>query len=74
MKRLKTALEDLDEEISVLEDRIGLENGVHQTTLKKQAEMVKQVQRREASVLAAAQKVATRLDQTIDHVERVLRE
>ena len=74
MKRLKNSLEDLDEEISVLEDRIGLDNGSRQSTIKKQAEMVKQSQRREATVLAIAQKVAARLDQTITHVEQILRD
>ena len=74
MKRLKTALEDLDEEISVLQDKIGLDNGTRVETAKKQADLIKQTRTREATVLAVAQKVATRLEQTIQHVEQVLRD
>jgi len=74
MKRLKTALEDLDEEISVLQDKIGLENGTRAETIKKQSDLIKQTRAREATVLAVAQKVATRLEQTIQHVEQVLRD
>jgi hypothetical protein len=74
MKRLKGALESLDEEISALEDRIGLETGARQNAIKKQTDLLKQSQKREASVLAIAQKVAARLDQTIDHVEQILRD
>ena len=74
MKRLKTALEDLDEEISVLQDKIGLDNGTRADMTKKQSELIKQTRTREAAVLAVAQKVATRLEQTIQHVEQVLRD
>ncbi|MGE3623220.1 MAG: hypothetical protein AB7H77_05040 [Bdellovibrionales bacterium] len=74
MKRLKNALENLDEQISALEDRVGVDNSMRQGILKKNAEQLKQSQRREASVLAVAQKVATRLDQAIEHVEKVLRD
>ena len=74
MKRLKNSLEELDEEISALEERVGLDNGSRLTNLKKQSELVKQSQRREANVLAIAQKVAARLDQTIQHVEQILRD
>jgi hypothetical protein len=74
MKRLKTALEDLDEEISILEDRVGVDNGERQTNLKKQSDLLRQSRAREAGVLAVAQKVASRLDQTIHHVEQILRD
>jgi len=74
MERLKDTLEDLDEAISELEDKIGLTQGVAQESMKKQAEMLKQSRTREAAVLATAQKVAARLDQTIHHVERILRD
>jgi len=74
MKRLKTALEDLDEEISVLQDKIGLDNGNRAENSKKQAELMKQTRTREAGVLAVAQKVAARLEKTIQHVEQVLRD
>ena len=73
MQRLKTALEQLDEMISALEDRIGLDAATRQDALKKQAEQLKVSRAREANVLAVAQKVATRLDQTIEHVERIIR-
>jgi hypothetical protein len=74
MKRLTTALENLDEEISTLEDKIGLDGTAHQTQQKKLAEQLKQSRTHEAAVLAIAQKVAARLDKTIEHVERVLRD
>jgi len=73
MQRLKTALEQLDEMISALEDRIGLDAASRQDALKKQAEQLRLSRAREANVLAVAQKVATRLDQTIEHVERIMR-
>ncbi len=73
MQRLKTALEQLDEMISALEDRIGLDAAARQEAQKKQTEQLKLSRAREANVLAVAQKVATRLDQTIEHVERIIR-
>ena len=73
MNRLKTALEQLDEMISALEDRIGMDVSSKIETQKKQAEQLRLSRAREANVLAVAQKVATRLDQTIQHVENVLR-
>ena len=74
MNRLKSALERLDETISTLEDRVGIDAAMRQDHQKKQAELLKQSRLREAQVLAVAQKVATRLDQTIQHVERVLKD
>jgi hypothetical protein len=56
-----------------LEDKIGIDQGTRRDSAKKQAEIMKQIRMREASVLAVAQKVATRLDQTIQHVERIVR-
>jgi hypothetical protein len=73
MKRLKTALEQLDEMISSLEDRIGLDASSRRETQKKQDELLKQSRSREAQVLGVTQKVAARLDKTIQHVETVLR-
>lgn len=73
MKRLKTALEKLDETISDLEDRIGLDVINRAESQRKLAEIMKQGKAREAGVLAVAQKVALRLDQTIDHVEKILK-
>ncbi|NTU76649.1 MAG: hypothetical protein HGA90_02385 [Alphaproteobacteria bacterium] len=73
MQRLKAALERLDEMISTLEDKIGLDSATHYETQKKHAEILKASRAREANLLAVTQKVATRLDQTIEHVENVLR-
>lgn len=74
MHRLKAALERLDEKISELEEKLGVETVARQELFQKQAEQLKASRTREAGVLAVAQKVATRLDQTIQHVERVLRD
>ena len=63
MRRLKAALED----------RVGLDSTTRQASLKKQDDQLRQSRAREAQVMAVAQKVASRLDKTIDHVENVLR-
>jgi hypothetical protein len=77
MEKLKSALENLDAALDRLEDKIGL-NTKSQTDqhdlLRKQTELLKVSRSREASVLAVAQKVAARLDQTISRVEQVLRD
>lgn len=73
MKRLKTALEKLDETISDLQDKVGLESLNRTESQKKLAEIMKQGRVREANLMAVAQKVALRLDQTIDHVEKILK-
>lgn len=73
MQRLKQKLEELDEAIFALEDKIGLDTASRRDAAKKQADTVRQSRAREADVLAIAQKVAARLDQTIDHVESILR-
>ncbi|HBM91043.1 MAG TPA: hypothetical protein DD400_04100 [Rhodospirillaceae bacterium] len=73
MKRLKSALERLDETISDFEDKVGVDKNVRAKAQKKQAELIKQSRGREANVLAVAQKVALRLDQTIEHVEKILK-
>ena len=73
MKRLKTALEKLDETISDLEDKVGLDTATRAESQKKLAEIMKQGKAREAGIMAVAQKVALRLDQTIDHVEKILK-
>ncbi len=73
MKRLKTALEKLDETISDLEDVVGGDAAVRAESQKKLNDILKQSKSREASVLAVTQKVALRLDQTIDHVEKILK-
>ncbi len=73
MERLKTALEALDEAISDLEDRVGLDVAQRAENQRRQAEIIKLSRAREAGVLAVAQKVALRLDQTIDHVETILK-
>lgn len=73
MKRLKEMLEALDEAISDLEDRVGIENQRRFDAQKKQGELLKLSRTREANVLAIAQKVAARLDQTIQRVENIVR-
>ncbi len=73
MDRLKAAMEDLDKAIFELEDRIGVDHSSRSQALKKQDELVKASRVREGNVLAAAQKVATRLDQVIEHVENIVR-
>ncbi len=59
--------------IFTLEDRVGLSQNAQRETVKKQSELVKESRIREAGVLAAAQKSLPGFDQTIEHVERVLR-
>jgi hypothetical protein len=73
MQRLKNALEQLDEMISALEDRIGIDAAGRMESQKKHDEQLKMSRAREAQVLAVAQKVAARLDKTIEQVERVIR-
>jgi hypothetical protein len=73
MDRLKAAMEDLDKAIFELEDRIGIDHSSRVQALKKQDELVKASRSREANVLATAQKVASRLDQVIEHVENIVR-
>ncbi|MDR3448298.1 MAG: hypothetical protein P4M15_00850 [Alphaproteobacteria bacterium] len=73
MERLKQALEDLDEAIFALEDKVSLDAATQRDALKRQSEIAKQSRVREGEVLAMTQKVAARLDHTIEHVERILR-
>lgn len=72
MKRLKNALEKLDTAISDLEDNVGIDIANRTESQRKFSEILKQSKAREAGVLAVAQKLALRLDQTIDHVEKIL--
>ncbi|MCL2468660.1 MAG: hypothetical protein FWF24_00285 [Alphaproteobacteria bacterium] len=73
MERLKTALEQLDETISDLEDRIGDVAVSRAESHKKLSDIMKQGRARETSIVAAAQKVALRLEQTIGRMEKVLK-
>lgn len=73
MDRLKNSLEALDETIFELEHKVGIEKSSFRETVKKQTEIVKQIRTREASLMAVTQKVAARLDQAIEHVERIIR-
>jgi len=73
MQRLRQVLEQLDEDISDLEDKIGLDTTSRHENHKKQSDLLKLSRTREANVLAIAQKVASRLDQTIEHVESILK-
>jgi len=72
MERLKQALEELDEALFALEDRVALVTADRSETLKKQNEIFKKSREREVEILATTQKVAARLDHTIEHVERIL--
>lgn len=73
MERLKNSLEALDETIFELEHKVGIEKRSYRDTLKKQSELVREIRSREANLMAVTQKVATRLDQAIEHVERIIR-
>lgn len=73
MDRLKNSLEALDETIFELEHKVGIEKTSFRETVKKQTEIVKQIRTREANLMAVTQKVAARLDQAIEHVERIIR-
>ncbi len=73
MDRLKNALEALDEAIYLLEDRIGMDTAARREAGKKQIAELRLSQSREANVIAVAQKVASRLDEAIEHVEGILR-
>ncbi|MDD3181765.1 MAG: hypothetical protein PHD48_03040 [Alphaproteobacteria bacterium] len=73
MKHLKASLEKLDETISVLEDKVGLDALGRAESQKKLADIMKQGRVREARLMAVAQKVALHLDKTIDHVEKILK-
>lgn len=72
MERLKQALEELDEMIFALEDKFSFDADNRRETLRRQNEIFKQSRQRETEVLALTQKVAARLDHTIEHVERIL--
>jgi vacuolar-type H+-ATPase subunit F/Vma7 len=73
MERLRNALEALDETIFDLEHKVGIEKTSYRETVKKQSDIVKQIRTREAGLMAVTQKVASRLDQAIEHVERIIR-
>ena len=72
MERLKQALEELDEALFALEDKFVLDSTNRRETLKRQNDIFKQQRQREVEILATTQKVAARLDHTIEHVERIL--
>jgi hypothetical protein len=72
MEKLRQALEELDEAIFALEDKMALDAANRRETVKRQGDIAKQSRLREVEVLAITQKVAARLDHTIEHVERIL--
>ncbi|MDD3029149.1 MAG: hypothetical protein PHS57_02570 [Alphaproteobacteria bacterium] len=72
MERLKQALEALDDALFTLEDKIALDAASRRDAQKRQTDLFKQEREREVKILAATQKVAARLDHTIEHVERIL--
>ncbi len=73
MKRLMQAMEELDEAIFALEDKFNLDAANRREKTKRQADIAKQTRMREVEILGMTQKVAARLDHTIEHVERILR-
>ncbi len=73
MQRLKQKLEELDELLFALEDKVGIDSSHRREASKKYNDLLKQLRAREAGVMAVAQKVASRLDQSIEHVENILR-
>lgn len=73
MERLKIAMEDLDEAISVLEEKVGIDRVQRQDTHRKAMEALKTSKAREAQILSISQKVAARLDSAIEHVEHILK-
>ncbi len=73
MTKLRTALEDLDKALFGLEDEIYGDTEARREMVRKHAETLKQARAREAEVLSIAQKVAARLDRSIDQVETMLR-
>ena len=72
MERLKQALESLDDAIFALEDKVALDASSRRDAQKRQADLFKKERQREVKILATTQKVAARLDHTIEHVERIL--
>jgi translation initiation factor 2 alpha subunit (eIF-2alpha) len=72
MERVKQSLEALDEAVFGLEDRFGSSIQAMRDAARKHNEVIKESRSREANALGLAQKVALRLDQAIEHVERVL--
>lgn len=74
MQRLKAALELLDHEISALEARLEMANFQRAEAMRKQTEIVRISKSREAKTAASSQKVAARLDKTINAVEDLLRD
>lgn len=73
MQRLKQKLEELDEVLFALEDKVGIDGASRREAAKKYNELLKQIRAREAGAVAVAQKVASRLDQVINHVEAIVR-
>lgn len=73
MERLKASLEQLDETITGLEDKVGVDAGNRAESQKKMVDILKQGKSREAAIMGTAQKVALRLDQTIEQVEKILK-
>ena len=73
MQRLKQKLEELDEALFALEDKVGTSKDNSRENTRKYNELVKQLRARESNLMAIAQKTASRLDQAIEDVENILR-
>lgn len=72
MKRLRSALEDLHSDLEQLSEQQKIKQREFERELAKQAEGLKVSRAREANAMALAQKIATKIDYTIERVERLL--
>lgn len=72
MKRLRSALEDLHSDLEQLGEQQKVKQTEFERELAKQAEGLKVSRAREANAMALAQKIATKIDYTIERVERLL--
>lgn len=72
MKRLRSALEDLHSDLEQLSEQQKAKQTEFERELAKQAEGLKVSRAREANAMALAQKIATKIDYTIERVERLL--
>lgn len=73
MNNLQASIEQLDAEISRLEESIGLDAASRREARMRHSENLRTARAREAGVLEVAQKVASRLDWTIERVEKLLK-
>ncbi|MCL2474399.1 MAG: hypothetical protein FWF23_05840 [Alphaproteobacteria bacterium] len=73
MQKLKKALEELDEVLFSLEDKVALEVESYIGFRRRYDDMVRTIRQKEADFAATTKSISARLDNTIEHVERILR-